>query len=69
MLNRIALLAIAAPRRIVAIAVLVMVGSRHLRHPGRQKPVGRWISGPGLGIGQGDAAADRQVRPGRHAAA
>ena len=68
MLQRIALLAIAAPRRIIAVALLVMVGRGDLRHPGGQEPVGRRLPGPDLGVGAGHPAAGRQVRPGRHGA-
>ena len=68
MLQRIALLAIAAPRRIVAIAAARHGGLRHLRNPGRQEPVRRRLSGSDVGVGAGDQAAGRQVRPGRHGA-
>ena len=69
MLQRIALLAIAAPRRIIAIAAARDGGLRHLRHPRRQEPVRRRLPGPDVGVGPGHPAARRQVRPGRHAAA
>ena len=52
MLAGIARLAIAAPRRIIAVALLVMVGSGGVRHPGHQEPVGGRLPGPDLGVGR-----------------
>ena len=50
-LQRIARLAIAAPRRIIAVAVAGHGRRRDLRHPGRQEPVRRRVPGPHLGVG------------------
>ena len=67
MLERIALLAIAAPRRIVAIAVLVMVACGIFGIPVAKSLSAGGFQDPTSESAQRDATAGRQVRPGRHA--
>ena len=55
-------LAIAAPRRVLAVAALLMVVAGVFRCAGGQEPVGGRVSGSLVGVVAGDAAAHRQVR-------
>ena len=67
LLRRIALLAIAAPRWVVSAAVLVTLAAGIFGVPVAKQPVLERVPGPGFGVCQGDATADRQVSPGRPA--
>ena len=62
MLQRIALLAIAAPRRIIAVAVLVMVACGIFGIP-VPSTCPQAASGPDVGVSAGDQDPGRQVRP------
>ena len=67
MLQRIALLAIAAPRRIIAVAVLVMLAAAIFGVPVAKSLSAGGFQDPTSESAQADPAADRQVPPGRHA--
>ena len=55
LLHWIALLAIAAPRRVIAFAVLLTVALGDIRGSRSEKPVRQWIPGSDLRIGRGDS--------------
>ncbi len=67
MLQYIAHLAIAAPRRIIVVAVLVMVGAAVFGIPGIKSLSAAGLPGSDGRVGAGRRTAVRQVRSGRPA--